>query len=63
LNSRYSTNVKPSEVIVTPGAKGAIFLAIASYINPGDEVIVPEPSYPAYPEVAKFLGGKPVSFQ
>jgi aspartate aminotransferase len=60
LNSRYSTNVKPSEVIVTPGAKGAIFLAIASYINPGDEVIVPEPSYPAYPEVTKFLGGKPV---
>lgn len=60
LNSRYSANVKPSEVIVTPGAKGAIFLAIASYISQGDEVIVPEPSFPAYPEVTRFLGGKPV---
>jgi aspartate aminotransferase len=60
LNSRYGTNVKPTEVIITPGAKGAIFLALASYINPGDEIIVPDPSYPAYPEVARFLGAKPV---
>ncbi len=60
LNSRYSTDVKPTEVIVTPGAKGAIFLAIASYIDQGDEVIVPEPSFPAYPEVTRFIGGKPV---
>lgn len=60
LNSRYSTNVKPTEVMVTPGAKGAIFLAIASYIGQGDEVIVPEPSFPAYPEVTRFIGGKTV---
>jgi len=52
--------VKPSEVIVTPGAKGAIFLALAAYLSPGDEVIVPEPSYPAYPEVARFLGARPI---
>ncbi len=60
LNERYSANVSPDEVIVTTGAKTAIFLGIAAFINPGDEVIVPEPSYPAYPEVARFLGGKPV---
>lgn len=60
LNSRYGTDVKPSEVIVTPGGKGAIFLAISSYLGPGDEVIIPEPSYPAYPEVARFIGAKPV---
>lgn len=60
LNNRYGADVKPTEVIVTPGAKGSIFLALASYINPGDEIIVPEPSYPAYPEVARFLGAKPV---
>ncbi|MEM0385168.1 MAG: aminotransferase class I/II-fold pyridoxal phosphate-dependent enzyme, partial [Nitrososphaeria archaeon] len=40
LNSRYSSDVRPTEVIVTPGAKGAIFLAISSYIGPSDEVIV-----------------------
>lgn len=60
LNSRYSSDVRPTEVIVTPGAKGAIFLAISSYIGPNDEVIVPEPSFPAYSEVTKFMGGKPI---
>ncbi len=60
LNTRYGSDVKPSEVIVTPGTKGAIFLALAAYMDPGDEIIVPEPSYPAYPEGAKILGGRPV---
>ena len=60
LNERYSAGVLPDEIIVTTGAKTAIFLAVAAFIGPGDEIIVPEPSYPAYPEAAKFLGGKPV---
>lgn len=60
LNSRYGCDVKPSEIVVTPGAKGALFLTIAAYLREGDEIIVPEPSFPAYPEIAKFLGAKPV---
>ncbi len=62
LNERYDAGVKAGEVIVTTGAKTAIFLAIASYISPGDEVIIPEPTYPAYAEVTKLFGGKPVYF-
>jgi len=57
--SRYGS-VDPDEVIVTTGAKTAIFLALASYLRPGDEVIVPEPSYYAYSQVAKYLGARPV---
>ncbi len=60
LNERYNAGVEEDEIIVTTGAKTAIFLAIASYIGIGDEIIVPEPSYPAYPEVARALGGRPV---
>ncbi|MEM3973846.1 MAG: pyridoxal phosphate-dependent aminotransferase [Ignisphaera sp.] len=60
LNERYGSDVKPDEVIVTPGAKAALFLAFAAYIRPGDEVIIPDPSYYVYPEITKFLGGKPV---
>ncbi len=60
LNSRYNGGVEPDEVIVTTGAKTAIFLAMASYLRPGDEVIVPDPSYYAYAQVAKFFGAKPV---
>lgn len=59
LNNRYQASVSPDEIIVTTGAKTAIFVAIASYINPGDEVIVVDPSYPAYGEATKLLGGRP----
>jgi len=60
LNNRYGSDVTHSEVIVTPGAKTALFLALSAYLREGDEVLVPEPSFPAYPEVAKFLGAKPI---
>ncbi|MDT7971181.1 MAG: pyridoxal phosphate-dependent aminotransferase [Vulcanisaeta sp.] len=60
LNYRYHAGVRPDEVIVTTGTKTAIFLAIASYVRPGDEVIIPDPTYPAYPELTKFFGGKPI---
>lgn len=60
LNSRYGSDVKKDEVIVTTGAKTAIFLALSMYVRPGDEVIIPEPSYYAYAQVVKLFGGKPV---
>lgn len=59
LNKRYNAGVDPSEVIVTTGAKTAILLAIASYIKPGDEVIIPDPTYPAYGQVTRLFGGVP----
>ena len=60
LNERYGSDVETEEVIVTTGAKTAIFLAIASFIGPGDEVLIPDPTYPAYPEITKLFGGKPI---
>lgn len=58
LNERYGSDVDWREVVVTPGTKGAIFLALAAYLDPGDEIIVPEPTYPAYPEGAKILNAR-----
>lgn len=60
LRTRYGADVDPEEVIVTTGAKTAIFVAIASYIRPGDEAIVVDPSYYAYAQVVKLFGGTPV---
>ncbi len=60
LNRRYNAGVEPDEIVATTGAKTAIFLAIAAYLRPGEEVIVPDPSYYAYAMIAKFFGGKPV---
>lgn len=60
LNERYGSDVREDEVLVTIGTKGAAFLALAAYLKPGDEVIVPEPTYPVYSEAPKFIGAKPV---
>ena len=60
LHRKHGGDVDPDEVVVTTGAKTAIFIAIASFVRPGDEVIVPEPSYYAYSMAAKFFGGRPV---
>jgi len=53
-------DVKPEETLVMPGAKQAIFFAIASYIEPGDDVIIPDPSFYSYAHVTKYAGGKPI---
>ena len=47
------------QVIITPGAKPAIFLALLATIEPGDEVIYPDPGYPTYGSVIPFLGAIP----
>ncbi|MCE4621677.1 MAG: pyridoxal phosphate-dependent aminotransferase [Desulfurococcales archaeon] len=60
LNDRYGADVRPDEIVVTTGAKTAVFLALAAYVKPGDEVIIPEPSYYAYAQVVKLFGGRPV---
>ena len=60
LNTRYKSDVDKDEIVVTTGAKTAIFLALSMYVRPGDEVIIPEPSYYAYAQVVKLFGGRPV---
>ena len=52
----YATN----EIIVTCGAKHAIFNALAVTLNPGDEVIVPAPYWVSYPDMAIACDGVPV---
>lgn len=60
LNNKYGADVKPNEIVVTTGAKTAILIALAMYVQEGDEVIIPEPSYPAYVQIVKLFKGKPV---
>ncbi len=51
--------VDPSQVVMTPGSKPIMFFAILALVNPGDEVIYPDPGYPIYESVARFVGGVP----
>ncbi len=50
----------PSQVIVTVGGKEALYLAFATLLDEGDEVIIPAPSWVSYPEQAALCGGVPV---
>ncbi len=51
---------KPSQVIVSSGAKHSCFNAIAAVCNPGDEVIIPAPYWLSYPEMVRLAGAEPV---
>jgi aspartate/methionine/tyrosine aminotransferase len=50
----------PEETIIMPGCKPLIYCSMTALIDPGDEVIVPNPGYPTYRSVCRFLGAKPV---
>ena len=61
MNRRYDLTYDPkSEVIVTVGGSEAIDIAIRALINPGDEVIVPQPAFVCYGPICELAGGKPV---
>lgn len=55
-----AVNVSPTQVLITNGAKQAVYLAMAALLDPGDEVLVPAPYWVTYPEAAALSGGAPV---
>ena len=61
MTRRFKVSYEPTnEVIVTVGGSEAIDIAFRSIIEPGDEVIVPTPSFVCYAPLAKMAGGVPV---
>lgn len=50
----------PNQVVVTPGGKPIMFYVIMVCVDPGDEVIYPNPGFPIYESVISFVGAKPV---
>ena len=55
-----NVNASPDEVVVVPGAKPVMFFTMLMLIEPGDEVIYPNPSFPIYESLIKYTGGAPV---
>lgn len=60
LNEENKILCSAGEVIVTPGAKQAIFEAVLSVVEHGEEVIIPEPRWVSYEPIVKMAEGKPV---
>ena len=58
--ARKGFPVTPDRVFVTVGGKGVMLYAILGLIDPGDEVLVPDPGYPIYESLTRFVGGTPV---
>lgn len=54
--SLYNAN----EIVITPGAKPILFYGLMATIDPGDEVIYPNPGFPIYESMINFLGGVPI---
>jgi aspartate aminotransferase len=51
---------KPSQIVVSCGAKHSLALVFQTLLNPGDEVIIPAPYWLSYPEMVRIAGGVPV---
>ncbi len=62
LRQTRAVEVAPDQVVVAPGCKIALYLAMAALIEPGDEVLYPDPGFPAYPSITRGLGGVPVPY-
>ncbi len=60
LKSRFEVEYDTEEIIVTVGGSEAIDIALRSVIDPGDEVLIPEPCYVAYEPIVSISGGVPV---
>ena len=64
--SKYLTskgiNYTYEDICVTVGGSEALFSSLASLINKGDKVLIPNPSYPAYENIVKILGGEVVNY-
>ena len=54
--------ISPDSVVLAPGCKIALFLAMMALINPGDEVLYPDPGFPGYASITASLGGVCVPF-
>jgi len=64
LAARFETeglSIAPDQITITSGAKCGLLALFAALLEPGDELIHPQPCYPAYPAMASRLGARPVA--
>ncbi|MCO6440022.1 MAG: pyridoxal phosphate-dependent aminotransferase [Nitrococcus mobilis] len=56
---RYGARIDPRRIFITPGASGALLLAMALVVNPGEEVLVADPGYPCNRNFIELVNGVP----
>ena len=61
-SARWGVPVASDQVVVTTGAIGALYTAIATVVDAGDEILIPDPGWPNYESIAHLLNAKAVRF-
>jgi len=60
ISKTRKLDVKPEEVVITPGGKPIMFFSMLALVSSGDEVMYPNPGFPVYESLIKFVDAKPV---
>ncbi|HEV2511817.1 pyridoxal phosphate-dependent aminotransferase [Bosea sp. (in: a-proteobacteria)] len=60
LHKRFSVEVSPEEVMIVPGGKVTMFMAILMFGEPGAEILYPDPGFPIYRSMIEYTGATPV---
>nr|VFJ97579.1 MAG: Aspartate/methionine/tyrosine aminotransferase [Candidatus Kentron sp. H]VFJ97932.1 MAG: Aspartate/methionine/tyrosine aminotransferase [Candidatus Kentron sp. H]VFK03437.1 MAG: Aspartate/methionine/tyrosine aminotransferase [Candidatus Kentron sp. H] len=58
---RYGVDISPRRIAITPGASGALQLALGVLVDPGDEVLITDPGYPCNRNMIRLFGGNPIN--
>jgi aspartate aminotransferase len=60
LDRRFKVNVSPEEVMIVPGGKVTMFMAILMFGEPGAEILYPDPGFPIYRSMIEYTGATPI---
>jgi len=60
LHKRFSVEVSPDSVMIMPGGKPTMYMAIVMFGEPGGEIMYPDPGFPIYRSMIEYTGAKPV---
>jgi aspartate aminotransferase len=61
VTRRTGVQTRPEQVVLVPGSKNILHFLLLALVEPGDEVLVPDPGYPIYRSLVSFVGATPVS--
>lgn len=62
-NDYAHTKQEPERVIITAGSQEALYLALMTLVDEGDEVLLPDPGFVAYPTIVRMAGGTPIFYR
>jgi aspartate/methionine/tyrosine aminotransferase len=63
LQRTRNIEVSAANIVIAPGCKAALFFAMMALLEPGDEVLYPDPGFPGYPSITLGLGAVPIPFE